>query len=89
MDLSEIQKVVDELNWKLWENNESEHKCFEIRYVTTWTGIYFQDECLWNDQDDLRKYSEKIDEYEPLDKFLIKELKKYRDSVSKILKDIK
>lgn len=89
MEAQHIIDVVDKLNWNLWENNQGEHRCFQFIYMTTWSGIQFGEEVLWNDEDDMRKFNEKANEYEDLEKFIIREFNTYIKSCQRILKDIK
>lgn len=89
METQYIIDVVDKLNWNLWEHNEGEHRCFQFIYMTTWSGIQFGEEILWNDHDDMRKFNEKTNEYEDLEKFIIREFNNYIKSCQRILKDIK
>lgn len=94
--MNEILNVVDNLNEKLWGINgdKNPNHCFSYTKSGYIEGIssnlnfetYSINISLWNDNDDDRKFIEKKNDYEDLEKFIIKKYKNIIQDMTKITK---
>jgi hypothetical protein len=94
--MNKIIEVVDNLNEKLWGINGDKNlnHCFSYTKAGYIEGIslnlnfetYSINISLWNDNDDDRKFIEKKNDYEDLEKHLIQKYKNVLKDMSKITK---
>lgn len=96
--MNELEKIVDNLNERLFGEN-AEHECnfshgFTLTHASYWSTIslnlnyenYNVEILLWNSENDTRKFNEKKNEYEDLEKHLIQKYKNVLKDMSKITK---
>lgn len=91
-------EIVDDLNERLFgKNAENEFNfshTFTLTHASYWSGInlnlnyedYNVNISLWNSENDTRKFNEKTNEYEDLEKFIIQQYKNVLKDMSKITK---
>lgn len=94
--MNKIEEVVDNLNTRLWGMNGDKNlnHCFSYTksgYIEAISlDLNFDDYHIeiqmWNDENDDRKFIEKINEYEDLEKFIIKKYKNIIQDMTKITK---
>lgn len=90
--LSESEKeaieVVDRLNNKLdkcgYTDKADPPYAFEFVYMTHWSAIKWGDNYLWDSEDDYRKWIERFNCYENLEKFVVREFNKIRKNQNSI-----
>lgn len=84
-DLTPLQ-VVEEINELLYTKQEKLDMIYQLSLVTNGNieFIEFQDEMLWNSDNDERGYIGTTDVIEPLLPFVKKQLNKYIDKISKL-----
>lgn len=74
--IEKLKTVVDNLNKKLWgeygENEQNSCSAFSFTYSTTIQFIGFDDETLWDSNDEERSFDYDKDDYEDLEKFVVK-----------------
>jgi hypothetical protein len=83
--MNKIEEVVDNLNNRLWGMNSDENSSHVFIYTkagfieTISLNLVFETHSvginLWNDDNDDRKFSEKTNQYEDLEKFIVKKYK--------------
>jgi hypothetical protein len=96
--MNKIEEVVDNLNTRLWGMNGDENS--NHVFIYTKAG-YIEDISLslnfetynvkidlWNDENDDRKFNEKTQQYEDLEKFIVKKYKNIIKEMTKINKDL-
>lgn len=96
--MKEIEEVVDNLNERLYgENAQNEHNFshgFSSVHASYWNAITFNltyedydvEIQMWNSENDSRKFNEKTQEYEDLEKHIIQKYKNVLKDMSKITK---
>ena len=85
MDYKEIIKVIDDLNSELGKKtNYDGFQQFTLSTNGYQDLIYFQDEVLWNSDEDDREFFEEKGEYEPLILFVKKEFNNYVTRLQKL-----
>lgn len=97
--MNKIEEVVDSLNTRLWGMNgdENPNHVFiytKAGYIESISLILSFDNHsiiidLWNDDNDDREFSEKINEYEDLEKFIVKKYKSIVKEMKKLNKSLK
>ena len=96
--MNKIEEVVDNLNTRLWGMSGDENS--NHVFIYTKAG-YIEDISLslnfetynvkidlWNDENDDRKFNEKTQQYEDLEKFIVKKYKNIIKEMTKINKDL-
>ena len=68
--------IVGKLNSRLYDNHGNTDYFYSLSSTGYCNLIFFGDVMLWSSEDDMRKFDEKTGEYEDMEKFLKKELKK-------------
>lgn len=90
MEPQEIARLMSNLNEELMENGENENFClnygawFSYKTDGYTIVILFADIILWNDDNDERKYDDKLDDYEPLEPFIRKQFNGLVEWMSKL-----
>ena len=94
--MNKIEEVVDNLNTRLWGMNGDENSSHVFIYTKAGfienisLNLKFETYSininLWNDDNDDRKFSEKTNQYEDLEKFIVKKYKNILKDMSKITK---
>jgi hypothetical protein len=97
--MNKIKEVVDNLNTKLWGMNGDENSSHVFIYTK---AGYIEDISLklqfenysieinlWNDDNDDRIFNEKTQQYEDLEKFIVKKYKNIIKEMKKLNKSLK
>ncbi len=94
--MNKIEEVVDNLNTRLWGMNGDENSSHVFIYTKAGfienisLNLNFDNHSieinLWNEDNDDRKFSEKTNQYEDLEKFIVKKYKNILKDMSKITK---
>lgn len=92
--MKEIEDIVDSLNQKLYENEDNFSHAFNSihsGYINAISlSLTFEDYSveinLWDSENDSRKFNEKTNEYEDLEKHAIQKYKNVLKDMSKITK---
>jgi len=83
-------EVVDELNELIWgknsEHEENFHLCFIYEYATSWEEIRYGTEVLWNSECEERQWIEKLNDYEDLLQYCIKEFNDLNKKIKRLNK---
>lgn len=80
----ECLKVLDNLNEKLYDADENTYYSFIYETVGHTDYIKINNHVLWDSGDDCREFFEDKNEYEDLEGFVIKQYKKYIETLSKV-----
>jgi len=83
-EISEIIIIIGEFNFKIFSKDEDGYeKAFSYSTDGTIDTISLYGKEFWNSEFDDREWIEEINDYEPLEPFLLKKLKSYIDTISK------
>ena len=97
--MNKIEEVVDNLNTRLWGMNGDENTSHVFIYTKAGfvenisLSLGFENHSvtidLWNDDNDDRIFSEKNNEYEDLEKFIVKKYKSIVKEMKQLNKSLK
>jgi hypothetical protein len=85
MDYKEIIELVDKLQWEIYDTtNEEQYLFITVSFSNGNCLIEFLGLLIWYSDDDMREYDDDLDEYEPLEGYLRREINKEMEKLSKI-----
>jgi len=97
--MNKIEEVVDNLNTRLWGMNGDENTSHVFIYekagyidtilLSLKFDYYTVKINLWNDDNDDREFSEKTQQYEDLEEFIVKKYKIITKEMKKLNKSLK
>ncbi len=81
MEISELVKIVDELNETIHSHDEESCNTFSFMSNGYIESISFNDHILWDSENDGRIFIEKENDYEPLINFVKRQYNNYVDEL--------
>jgi hypothetical protein len=83
--MKEIVRIINEINDNMYDSNPkffNEYNCYcEVSSNGLQTIVKFLDICIWDEDNDDRKFNEDANEYESLESYL-------REKITKIIKEL-
>ena len=77
-------EIVEQLNQELYDKHKEDYYYFTFRSSGYVDSIWFNDECLWDSENNEREFIEKDNDYEPLLPFVKKKFNEYIKELSKL-----
>lgn len=87
MNIIEITNIIDKLNYEIYDKcNFIEQLCVPLtfEYYTDGYAINFFNYTIWDSEDDIREFDDDKNDWEPLEGYMRKEIRKVIKTISKI-----
>lgn len=84
--IQDMADLVEDINFKLYEIFGDDSYLYELSVETNSSSsiIKYLGFVIWSSEDDERKFNEDINEYETLEKFIYRQIKKIKKKIKKI-----